>query len=79
MSSLRNPFMQETTSSFPELKTEKTAGHISAYTKAPLLPSPAASAVSAIVIPDISNLEEGSEKGRGNLFILEKNGRYVHC
>lgn len=56
--------MQGTTSSFPQLKTEKMAGQISAYTKAPLPSTPAASTVSAIVIPDISNLEEGSEKGR---------------
>jgi len=24
-------------------------------------------------------LEEGREKGGGNLFTLERNGRYVHC
>lgn len=70
--------MQKTTSSFPQLKAEKTAGQISAYAKASLLGSPAASTASAIVIPDISNLEEGSGKSRGNLFILETNGRYVH-
>lgn len=62
--SLRNPFMRETTSSFPQLKAGKTAGQISACTKTPILGSPAASTVSAIVIPDISNLEEGTEKSR---------------
>lgn len=71
--------MRETTSSFPQLKAEKTAGQISACTKAPIPACPAASTVSAIVIPDISNLEEGTEKGRRNLFALDKNGRYVHC
>lgn len=65
--------MQETTFSFPQLKAEKTAGRISAYTKGPLLGHPAAGTVSAIVIPDISYLEEGIEKGRGNLFLSEKN------
>lgn len=65
--------MQETTFSSPQLKAEKTAGRISAYTKGPLLGSPAAGTVSAIVISDISCLEERIEKGTGNLFLLEKN------
>jgi len=70
--------MQEATSSFLQLKAKKTAGQISAYAKATLLCGPTASTTSAIVIPDSSELEAGSEKGRGNLFILEKYGRYVH-
>lgn len=70
--------MQEATSSFLQLEAKKTAGQISAYAKATLLCGPTASTASAIVIPDSSELEAGSEKWRGNLFILEKYGRYVH-
>lgn len=67
--------MRETTSSFSRLKAERMAGQISAYIKAPLLSAPVASTVSAIVVPDISGLQKGSEKGGGNLFILERNRR----
>lgn len=70
--------MRETTSSFPQLKAEKTAGQISACTKAPVLGSPTARTVSTTIIPDISNWEEGTEKGTRNLFTLDKNGKYVH-
>lgn len=63
--------MQEATSSFLQLKAKKSAGHISAYSKASLPCSPAARTTSAVVTPDISELEAGSEKGRENPVVVE--------
>lgn len=58
-------------SSFLQLKAKKSAGHISAYSKASLPCSPAARTTSAVVTPDISELEAGSEKGRENPVVVE--------
>lgn len=58
--------MQEATSYFLQLKAKKSAGHISAYSKASLPCSPAARTTSALLTPDISELEAGREKGREN-------------
>lgn len=65
--------MQEATSYFLQLKAKKSAGHISAYSKASLPCSPAARTTSALLTPDISELEAGREKGRENP-VVEKCG-----